>query len=81
MSSLSLREKVVTGVACYDFVVGEPTSTSLSSADGCVDFAGDVAVSVTSPAVFAGVVTVGVASLADAGVTSSTNIAGGVPSE
>ena len=70
-SGLSLREEVATGVDCRDFVVGGPTSASLSSADGCEDFAGDCAVSVTSPAVFAGVVTVGVASLADAEVVSS----------
>ena len=77
-SDLSLREEVATGVDCCDFVVGGPTSASLSSAAGCVDFAGDVAVGVTYPAVFAGVVTVGVASLAYAGVASSTDLAGGV---
>ena len=52
----------MTGVDYRDFVVGGPTSASLSSADGCVDFAGDVTFGVTPPAVFAGVVTVGVAS-------------------
>ena len=56
-SNLSLQEEVVTGVDCRDFVVGEPTSSFLSGAVWCVDFSGDVAVGVTSPAVFAGVVT------------------------
>ena len=52
-SGLSLREEVATGVDCRDFVVGGPISASLSSVDGCVDFSGDVAVGVTSLAVFA----------------------------
>ena len=50
-SDLSLQEEVATGVDC-DFVVGRPTSASMSSAGGCVDFAGHFAIDVTSPAVF-----------------------------
>ena len=38
----------MTGVDCRDFVVGRPTSATLSGADGCADFAGDVAVLVMS---------------------------------
>ena len=77
-SGLSLREEVVTGVDCCDFVVGEPTSASRSGADGDVDLAGCVAVGVTSPTIYAGVVTVTGASLAIAEAASSADIAGGV---
>ena len=69
-SGLSLLEEFVTGVDCHDFVVGRPTSASLGGADGCVDFSGDVAIGVTSPAVFAGGISIGVKSLAIAGVAS-----------
>ena len=41
--------------------VGGQASAFLSGADGCTDFAREVAVVVTSPAVLAGDVTVGVA--------------------
>ena len=47
-----------------DFVVEGQISASLSGDVGCMDFAG--------------IVTVGVASLADAGVVSSADLAGGV---
>ena len=43
-------------------LVGGLASAFLSGADGCADFAGEVAVVVTSPAVFAGDVAVGVTS-------------------
>ena len=58
------------------FVVGGPTSAFLN--DGCMDFAGDVAVGVVYPAVFAGDVGVGVASPAIAGAASLANLAGDV---
>ena len=45
-------------VDCGTGVVGGPASAFLSGTDGCVDFAGDVAVGVTSPAVLAGEVAV-----------------------
>ena len=45
------------------FVVGGSASAFLSGADGCVDFAGDVAVGGASPAVLAGDVAVEVASV------------------
>ena len=61
---LSMYEEVVPGVEWYDSVVGEPTSACLESASGFVDFAGGV--------------TVGVASLANAGVVSPADLAGGV---
>ena len=48
VSQLAQQAEVATGVDCRDFVVGRPTSASLSGADGCLDFAGDVAVGVTS---------------------------------
>ena len=77
-SGLFLREEVVTGVDCGAFMVGGPASAFMSGVDGCVDFAGDVAVGVASPAVLAGGVTIRVASPAVAGVASLANLAGGV---
>ena len=53
----------------------------LCGADGCADFAGDVAVGVASPAVLAGNVAVGVDSLSIAGVASLANLAGDIAVE
>ena len=52
---------------CGTGVVGGLASAFLSSTNGCVDFAGEVAVSVTSPAVLVGDVAVGVVSPVVAG--------------
>ena len=59
------------GAVCVDCgigVVGGPASAFLSGTDGYVDIAVEVAVGVASPADLAGVVTVGVVTLANAGV-------------
>ena len=64
-------------VDCCDIVVGGPASASLSGADWRVDFAGDVAVGVAFPAVFAEGVTIGVTSPAVAQVASPA-VAGAV---
>ena len=77
-SGLSLREGVATCVDCGAFAVGGPTSSFLSGADGYVDFAGDVAVGVASPAVLAGDVAITVASPAVAGAASLADLAGDV---
>ena len=75
---LSMQVEVVADLDFRDSVVGGPTSTFLSSADGIVDLAGDVTVGVSSSADLAGDVTVGVSSPADlaggvtVGVTPST---------
>ena len=61
-NNLSLKKEVVADLDFCDSVVGGPTSTFLSSADGIVDLAGDVTVGVSSPADLAGVVTVTVPS-------------------
>ena len=50
-------------------------SDFLSGANGCAEFVGKVAVSVASPAVLAGNVTVGMASPADAGAASLADLA------
>ena len=63
-SGLSLQEEVMTGVDCSD------SSASLSGADGFVDFAGEVAVGVTSPSV-AGVVSTAVAGVASPAVAGA----------
>ena len=52
---------------CGTGVVGGPASAFLSGTDGCVDFAGEVAVSVMSPPVLAGDVAIGVVSPAVVG--------------
>ena len=75
---LSVNEEVMAGVNYCDYMVGGPTSTFLSGADGIVDLAGDVTVSVSSLADHAEGVTVGVTSPADAGVACLADIAGGV---
>ena len=62
---------------CGTCVVGGPASAFLSGADGYADFAGKVAISVTSPTVLAGDVAVGVASPAVAGAASMADLAGG----
>ena len=55
--------------------VGGPASAFLSGADGCADFAGEVAVVVMSPVVLAGDVTVRVALPAVAGAASPADFA------
>ena len=50
-------------------------SGDASGAEGCADFVGEVAVVVTSPALLAGDVAVGVASLAIAGAASLADLA------
>ena len=75
-SGLSLRERVVTGVVLL-WSEG-PTSVFLSGADGYIDFPGDVAVTVASPAVLAGDIAVGVASPAISGAASLADLAGDV---
>ena len=45
---------VAAGVDCGTFVVGGPASAFLIGADGCANFAGDVAVGVASPAALSG---------------------------
>ena len=55
--------------------VGGTASAFLSGADGCADFAEEVAIVVTSPTVLAGDVAVGVALLAIAGVASPADLA------
>ena len=89
-SDLPQRGESAVSVDSAVSFVGGSASAFLSDADGCADFAGEVAVVVTSPAILAGdvavrmalpavagVVTVGVASLADAGMVTVgvTNLA------
>ena len=59
-------------------VVGGPASAFLNDTNGYVNFTRDVAFGVTSPAVLAGDVAVGVVSLAFAGVASLADLAGDV---
>ena len=73
-------QAVLANLDLCDSVVGGPTSTFLSSADGIVDLAGDVTVGVSSPADLAGGVTIGVAPSAVAEVASSAVIAKAVSS-
>ena len=77
-SDLFMWEEAVTGVNCGAFLIRKPASAFLSGVDGCVDFAGDVAVGVASPAILAGGVAVGVAPPAVAGVVTLADPAGGV---
>ena len=65
---------VATGVNCGVLWSEDPASAFLSGVGGCVDFAGDVAVGVASPAVLAGDVTVGVASPDVAGAASLADL-------
>ena len=57
-------------------MVGGPASAFLSGTDRCVDYAGDVTVGVTSPAVLAGEVAVVMDSPAVAGAESLADFAG-----
>ena len=65
-------------VDCGTGVLGGPASAFLSGTDGCVDFAGDVAVGVTSPTFLGGEVAVVMASPAVAGAASLADFAGDV---
>ena len=67
-----------TSVDCGVLVIRWLASALLSGAHGCVDFAGDVAVGVASPAVIDGDVAIRVAPLAVAGVASPA-VAGARP--
>ena len=98
-SNLSRRETNTVDVDSTVGFVGGQASAFLSVIDGCTDFAGEVAVMVTSPAVLAGdiavevaedvavdvislanagMVTVGVADLADDGMAFPADPAGAV---
>ena len=66
-SDLPRRGESVVGVESGVGFVGGTASALLSGADGCADFAGEVAIVVTSPIILAGDVAVGVALLAVAG--------------
>ena len=68
-------ESAAVGVDSDVGFVGGLASAFLSGADGCADFAGEVAVVVTSPAVLAGDVAVGVAFPAVAGAASLADLA------
>ena len=60
---------------CGTGVVGGPDSAFLNSTDGCVNLAGEVAVSVMSPAIFDGDVAVVMALPAVAGAASLADFA------
>ena len=57
------------GVDCVFNLAGGPATALLTGADGCADFADEVAMRVTSLAV-AGVVAADIATLADAGMVT-----------
>ena len=73
-SDLPQRAESAVSVDCAVSLVGGPASAFLSGADGCVDFAGEGAVVVTSPAVLTGDVAVGVTLLAVAGAASPADL-------
>ena len=72
---LPQRGESSVSVDCAVSLVGGPASAFLSGADGCADFAGEVAVVVTPLAILAGDVAVGVTSPAVAGAASLTDLA------
>ena len=74
-SDLPLRGESAVSVDSAVSFVGGPASTFLSSADGCADFAGEVAVVVTSPVVLACDVAVRVTLPAVAGAASPADLA------
>ena len=74
-SNLPQRGDCAVSVDSAVSLVGGPASAFLSGADGCADFAGEVAIVVLSPAVLAGDVAVGVTSPAVAGAASPADLA------